>query len=380
MRETLQPLIAYRSQAMGREARVFTVFPGETKNEFLARNGVPTGPPEFERVPYYLLIAASPCDVPFEFQTSLHGEFATGRLHFDTPAEYAAYVQSLFDYESREPLTSRELLIWAPQATFDRETSISASFLVPSVAEQFKAPGFRHRVLRGPDASKERLWRALTAPMPPAILFTTGHSLVYPAPHADLVKHQGALVGQEWELDHPITPAMVLSADDFGPQTALKGLVQFAFSSYSAGTSLGWPGEAREPYSRPRAGDQAFVAALPRRLLTSGALAFIGHLGRTWSYPYSQTSQNSIHTMLIEPYGSVLRQLARGTPVGHALRQLHEHTILLGSSLAQDSRHMNSGRTPQLENLLQRWTAWRNGSSAILIGDPAVRIQTGQLR
>ncbi|HSJ52302.1 MAG TPA: hypothetical protein VLC52_01030, partial [Anaerolineae bacterium] len=94
VREALQPLLRLRreqagerfaewSQGTGKEFRVGA----DTKNGYLARHGAGPGPVRPGRVPYYLLIAGSPADIPYRFQSQLDVQYAVGRIHFQTLEE-----------------------------------------------------------------------------------------------------------------------------------------------------------------------------------------------------------------------------------------------------------------------------------------------------
>ena len=125
IREALKPLLDLRRAQAGRvKERYFREFvgpeafrPNDVKQLFLGRfKATPGSPADPEKVPYYLLIVGDPETIPYRFQYQLDVEYAVGRIHFDTPGEYAQYAQSVVEAESLgRPLSAPRVVLRRPQ-------------------------------------------------------------------------------------------------------------------------------------------------------------------------------------------------------------------------------------------------------------------------
>src|SRR5512139_3903731 len=89
----LAPLLKWREANTGDRYKQIEYRPEETASAFLARQGLRSGFTDPERLPYYLLIAGSPDEIPFSFQVGLGESYAVGRVWFDDPQSHKSYAQ-----------------------------------------------------------------------------------------------------------------------------------------------------------------------------------------------------------------------------------------------------------------------------------------------
>jgi hypothetical protein len=351
IREALGPLLALRrTQAARREDRRYrecvgpdAYRPGETKQQFLARMGAGPGAVDPAKFPYYVLLVASPEELPYRVQYQLDVQYAVGRIHFDTLEEYARYAANVVEAEIRPRPVTRTAALWGVENPDDRATHASAHHLVAPLADYLKRDqADRWQVTRfiGEHATKARLTSLLGAEAP-SLLVTASHGIGFPLGDPRQRSDQGALVCQDWSGPHSnsLTPDHYFTGDDIAADADLRGLVGFHFACFGAGTPK------YDDFTRRGDGPalvdiapHAFIARLPQRMLgrASGELACIGHVDRAWASSFLQADprQSGAVTAQRAVFESALKRLMEGRRVGHAMDYFDLRYAELASDLA----------------------------------------------
>lgn len=386
VREALAPLLAHRRAQAGERFRQLVHYPGDSKSAFLLDAGVGPGPVVPDKVPYYLLLVGDPAAIPYRFQYELDVQYAVGRVHFDTPDEYAAYARSVVAAETGALLRPPRAAFFGPSHPDDPATLASAANLVAPLAAAARAMLDEGRValaaghtwaaddVRGGAATKSRLAELVGGRDAPALLFAACHGLGFPHGSPRQRTHQGALVCDGWPgplQRAPVPPDTFLAADDIGDGARVGGLIVFSFACYGAGApqddELAPPG-ARQVAPAP------FVARLPQRLLghpAGGALAFVGHVDRAWgtSFMWEDSPQQ------VQVFKDALHHLLDGQPVGAALDWFNERYAELATVLAHELHEAEANAKYLPDTTLARlWTASVDARNYVLVGDPAVRL------
>jgi hypothetical protein len=389
VREALTPLLRLRqAQAGGRYRECFgpTGYrPGEGRSEFLRRQGAATsGPVDPDRFPYYVLIVGSPEEIPFRFQYQLDVQYGVGRLHFAELREYGQYAQSVAAAAAGEVALARRAVFFATANPDDRATARAAAELAGPLAAALqgapRAEGWQLETVRGAAATKARLGRLLGGPETPALLFTTSHGAEFDTVDSRQLRHQGALICQDWPgpaaWSHKALPdSFYFAGDDVGDDARLLGTVAFHFACFGAGTPR------LDDFPHMRGGAQraiaphAFVSPLAQRLLghpRGGALAVVGHVERAWTYSFSDKDG----VRHLETFGSALRRLLfAGAPVGWALEFFNNRYAELATGLTDDLENIRWQNSPPDDaTLAMRWTEHNDARSYVVLGDPAVRL------
>ena len=386
VREALEPLLRHRrQQATVRDERYYREYagpdayrPGESLGDFLVRHKVTPGQPANpERMPYYLLLVGDPEAIPYRFQYLLDVVYAVGRIHFDTPEEYARYASNVVAAETGPPPT-RQAVFFGVENPDDLATRLSADYLIAPLAASAAAaaPDWSVRPVGGGTATKARLATLLGGGETPAFLFSASHGLGFPDGHPQQLTHQGALLCQDWPgpaaWSASIPPDFYFAADDVSADARLSGLIAFFFACYGAGTprmddfttqSLGTPA-AIAPH--------AFVSRLPQRLLAhpSGALAVIGHVERAWTYSFAWPGIGQ----QVDAYDSTVKLLLKGAPIGFAVEYLNNRYAALSTQLESEKEDIAYGKPRDDVAISSLWTARNDARNSVIIGDPAVRL------
>jgi peptidase C25-like protein len=353
--------------------------PGESKQQFLARQGAGPGPANPDDVPYYLLLVGGPEAIPYSFQYQLDVQYAVGRIHFDTLQEYESYAHSVVAVETGGTAPPRRADFFATRNRGDRATALSATELVAPLARQVQSDqaGWTVRTHVGQAATKERLTQLLGGRDTPGLVFTATHGMGFPSGHPRQARHQGALVCQEWPGPGLPPRAMseehYVSVDDIGGDASPLGLVSFHFACFGAGTPQ-WDEFTHDGSGRRVAlAPHAFLASLPQRLLghpNGGAVAVVGHVERAWSYSFVWPRAGRQTAV----FGSCLARLFDGHPIGSAFEYFNERYAELSSDLSTVLEELEFGRQPDHRELAATWTANNDARGFAVLGDPAVRL------
>ncbi len=381
--EALQPLIEHRrTQAAQLNEWRFRLLegkdsyhPGESKADFLNRHKVGFGRVDPDAFPYYLLLVGSPSEIPFSLQFDLGVQYAVGRLHFDTPDEYANYALSVVEHETRGPESSRKATFFCAADPQDPAARLGLEALARPLARALKRcrPDWQVQTVFQSQASRARLARLLGGTETPSLLFTSTHGLAFPCGDARQLPRQGALVCQDWPPpSKAAAPARqhCFAAGDVASDARLRGLIVFHHASFSAGTPELDEFQRRTfRKSSGRIAEQPFVARLAQRLLGhpgGTALAVIGQVDQSWSF---SLQWNSVARQA-SAFEGALTGLLDGVRAGHAMQSFGRRYAELSFEL---TRHLSaSGCDDRL--ICSLATARNDARNYIILGDPAVRL------
>lgn len=386
IREALAPLLALRAQEAGVLYREFFAQDGylehDTARAWLARapRGKSPGPVIPGKVPYYLLLVASPEQVPFRFQYELSVNYAVGRIHFETVEGYRNYARSVVSASTAQRCASPRALLFGTRNKADAATQMSADLLMTPLARHMSEQcpqDWQVEQCIGESATKASLLQALSAQKPPSLIFTASHGMGFPAGDERQRGQQGALLCQDWPgpLQHrgAIPPAFYLGAEDLADDCCLSGSILMHFACYGAGTphcdnfsQIAQP--PRDIASAP------FLAALPMRALSlpaGGALACVGHVERAWSYSFNWPGCEAE----LVTFQSTLLALMKGRRVGLAMEHFSMRQAELAVAL-NGELEMLRFPTYQRDDLMlgDLWTAANDARNYLIIGDPAVQL------
>jgi len=408
-RQALAPLIEHRrkqvvAQSDGISGDVlFQVFdkdrgvkPNESCTAWLARMGVGMHAVDpLEGVPFFLLLVGSPQEIPFDFQYLLDIHWGVGRLHFDDPADYRRYAESVVAYETASTVTqSKTTAIFAARHSADRATQMFADQVAQPLALGQPAlngtpprppigqkQGFATQSFIGKDATKGTLTKILqgkTDAGPPALLLTGSHGMGFRPDDPRLVHQQGALLCQDWSGFGSVRPEHWYPSSDLPTDARLHGLIHFCFACYGAGCPqfddfVVKPGQAPSQIA-PR----PLVASLPQKMLAhpnGGALASLGHVDRAWASSFSTSRAGP----QLQGFRDVMGRILRGDRLGQATDQFDVRRAALSFELTELRRDLEYGKQIPDRQMADLWIARNDARNYVILGDPAVRLRVEDL-
>jgi hypothetical protein len=358
------------------------VHANEDSQAFLIRHGVDANDvADPDQLPYYVLLVGGPDEISFSFQSQLGVQRAVGRVHFDTPAEYAFYAANVVAGES-SPLPvsgASKVHVFATRNPGDLPTALSASRLAaPLVQDLTGQAGVTSDI--GETATKDRLRKLLQGDEHLDLLFTATHGIGQVGPHQRDV--QGALVCQDWQgelhSDGRLTGAEYLAGGDLDAGRRVSPTVVFSFGCYSAGTP-----HATDFIDAPNpaaSADPPFVARLAQRLLAhplGGCLAFVGHVDRAWNLSFLFKGVKP----RILPFSSSLGAFLAGAPLGMAMEYVTLRYATTATELVNLLQKIRAWKfVVDDRELAYLWLATNDAKNFLIVGDPAIRLPVAHPR
>jgi hypothetical protein len=372
IRNALEPLLIWRKeQATRRFAHFYQEYslePGISKSEFLESHNAGAGAADPDDVPYYLLIAASPGRISYQFQYELDVQYAVGRLYFDRVEDYRIYAESVVAAERAAETAPRRAVFFGVENPNDLLSEISCRKLVQPMSEQLEShAGWTVQGVLGAEATKDRLARLLGGNETPSLLLTAGHGIGYAPDPKSQRQRQGALVCSDWRgPGFGGRPCDYFGASDLPARARLQGLISFHFACYSAGTPQEDELSTLDPETTKTLARRPFVARLPQRMLARrrGALAVVGHIDRSWDAPRH-----------LNVFVDAFKLLMEGYPVGAAIDVINSQHAALAVELVELMRKLYVGKIARNDTALRKaWTGTYDTKAYAVVGDPAVRV------
>lgn len=331
------------------------------------------------QIPVYLLIAASPRQIPWEFQFGLNASCFVGRLDLDDTG-LDNYVSALVSNWSNNPGRSTHPVVWSAVNGPKDITALMKRVIADPVAEKLATDADTHT-----DFAAGRLFEANATcanlidalrTRRPAFVLTTSHGQTFPLnDNAALAAKLGFLVDSETQT---LEPDQLLASWEPG------GAVWYAHACCGAGSV------SKSQYAGlfPNGGgglDDLFnaVASLgditspfPKRLLSckNPLRAFISHVEPTfdWTLSDPSTGQGLTSSLSRGLYSGFFRK--RPEPVGMAFDSFFNEVGPLFMQWQLIQRDLVRGTLTRADDALKFQLAAMDRSSLVILGDPAVAL------
>jgi hypothetical protein len=392
LRDALSPLLSHRraqATVAGDLYREYTgelgYRAGETKQQYLARLGAGPGPARPQKVPYYLLLVATPEEIPYRIQYQLDVHYAVGRIAFDTLDEYASYARSVVEAETGQITRARHATFFGVANPNDAATRLSADHLVIPLADYVSgrraSHGFTVDSHLGDAATRARLLELFADP--PALLFTASHGMGFPSGDAGQRDRQGALLCQDWAgPGTALAREHYFAGEDLPARADLRGMIGVFFACYGGGTPT------RDEFTRRALGEakakelapESLIARLPQRMLghpAGGALAVVGHVDRAWGSTFlwidaQGKGQTRKH---LDVFESMLDSVLAGKRLGYAMESFNLRYAELAADLSERIEQIQLyDEHYEDSELAHMWICNSDARNYAVLGDPAVRI------
>ena len=325
-----------------------------------------------DALPYYLLICATPEEIPWQFQYQLNMTHAVGRLDL-TPGGLKNYVRALLvDWRNAEADSSSPI-VWAAENNDEITRLMRAAIAQRIFAEMKKDEDLtdKARLMVGGEATCENLIAALEEAAP-GLIITTSHGRTHPWTKPPEMRSN---LGRMMDVNNSTLDLKKLLL-----RWQPDGAVWYAHACCSAGSDAHsvYAGLVEEQSGigqllKAVAGLGSGVAPLPRALLGARRplRCFIGHVEPTFNWILRQPGTPD---HLTAPLCKALyNELYWMKPVGLALQQLYRHLAALSSQHDTERKKCNQGAGNNTVLIYTR-LAQCDIKSTVILGDPVVTL------
>jgi hypothetical protein len=369
------PVLRYRPDGMDGYLRRYDK-KGGYKDFSLVGSKPGVGP---DRLPRYLLIAAGPEAIPWQFQYAANLSHYVGRLPLTGDA-LDTYVRALLSDWAGMETDSRAPLVWSVNHGHPDITSLMESAISKKLADLFESDPagdlHRHTAVFGPDATIERLALELIK-LSPSLVVTTSHGMTGP------VSDPAALIAQ---LGSPVDATRrVLEPSALLTGWSPNGAIWYSHACCSAGSDA--PScyrdllDADSPVTQVldvvAAASGRRVAPLPEHLLGAKrpVRAFVGHVEPTFDYTLRDpsTGQPLTHTLCEALYNRLYGGSVR-TPIAWALKRVFDDSAAMWGLWARAVQGVNRNEPGARAWALYRQLTALDRQHTVILGDPAVSL------
>jgi hypothetical protein len=370
------PVFRYRPDSPNRWTTLMRYFSDATAlPPHIGTSGLGVGR---EQIPYYLLICASPADIPWEFQYLLNTRFAVGRLDLDDEglSNYITALRCDWANAKADPFAT---LVWATDHGGDDMSGIMRRYIARPLFDELRGDQTlaAKSTLIDRDsggATAASLMQALTSKTP-GLIVTTSHGVTNPVNNpAQLATSLGLLVDEDlryaapaellarWEPDGAIWYAHACCSAGASAHTVYGGLPALGSDIMQVLTALTTVG--------------SLVAPLPEALLGARhpARAFIGHVEPTFDYTIREpeTRQSLTDGLCAALHGGLYQETHPGR-VGQVFHGYFEPAGTAASQQIPLKRSYDKGENVGRQLLAAQLMA-RDRLSTVILGDPTVRL------
>jgi hypothetical protein len=328
------------------------------------------------RIPKYLLIYASPVEIPWAVQYALNMSTFVGRLDLTSPG-LDRYVDALIDDFQGQRADPRAPVVWSVDFGPNDITWLMARAVAGKLWQKLDSNSdlVRRRRILDASATGETLIAAL-GELSPALVVTTSHGMTGPLDNDSLLKSQlGALV------DVRQAPVGVSEFQAWQP----SGAIWYAHACCSAGSDqvsrykglLPGNGTIGTLLNKIAAAAGATVAPVPRALLGAEKplRAFVGHVEPTFDWTLRDPANKQVltHVLCTALYDKLYQDYKRN-PIGWALQKVYQEAGAFYGAWQEAIAGINNNQPAMRDFALYRQLVAMDRQTLVILGDPTVSL------